>query len=121
MEKAHAKSDPETEAKLDADFHMAILDASHNVIMLHMMRSMYDLLQEGVFYNRQMMFRHHEGRLNLMDQHRRINTALQSRDPMAAKMAVHAHLDYVADALRDQQRAELNDDFARLKMARENG
>ena len=29
------------EAALDAQFHMAIIEASHNVVMLHMMRSMF--------------------------------------------------------------------------------
>ena len=57
MEAAHTKRNPTDEAGLDADFHLAIIEASHNVIMLHMMRSMYQLLREGVFYNRQMMFR----------------------------------------------------------------
>ncbi len=57
MEAAHQKRDPADEAELDANFHMAIIEASHNVVMLHMMRAMYDLLRQGVFYNRQMMFK----------------------------------------------------------------
>jgi len=52
METAHNRRNPADEARLDADFHLSIIEASHNVIMLHMMRSMYDLLREGVFYNR---------------------------------------------------------------------
>ncbi|CAG0910963.1 unnamed protein product, partial [Cyprideis torosa] len=55
MEAASGKRNPADEARLDADFHLAIIEASHNVIMLHMMRSMYELLREGVFYNRQIM------------------------------------------------------------------
>ena len=57
MEAAHKKTNPADEARLDAEFHMAIIEASHNVIMLHMMRSMFQLLREGVFYNRQVMFK----------------------------------------------------------------
>ena len=56
MEAAHDRNAAEEEAQLDAEFHMAIIEASHNVVMLHMMRSMFDLLRQGVFYNRQMMF-----------------------------------------------------------------
>ncbi|MGV6804566.1 MAG: GntR family transcriptional regulator, partial [Ruegeria sp.] len=55
METAHARNAAEDEAHLDAQFHMAIIEASHNVVMLHMMRSMFDLLRRGVFYNRQIM------------------------------------------------------------------
>ena len=47
MEAAHGRRNPADEARLDADFHLAIIEASHNVMMLHMMRSMYQLLREG--------------------------------------------------------------------------
>ena len=52
---------------------MAIIEASHNVVMLHMMRAMYDLLRQGVFYNRQVMFKNRLTRDHLLDQHRAIN------------------------------------------------
>ncbi|MEO0865788.1 MAG: FCD domain-containing protein, partial [Pseudomonadota bacterium] len=106
MEAAHPKRNSEEEARLDAQFHMAIIEASHNVVMLHMMRSMYQLLREGVFYNRQIMFKQRTTRQALLDQHRAINRALQARDPDAAREAVHAHMDYVEQSLRDQQKAE---------------
>ena len=45
MEAAHKKREPlEDEARIDAEFHLAIIEASHNVVMLHMMRTMYQLL-----------------------------------------------------------------------------
>ncbi len=103
-------------ADLDAEFHMAIIEASHNVVMLHMMRSMYDLLREGVFYNRQMMFAQNITRGELLEQHRSINTALQARDAMAARHAVEAHLDYVAAAFKDLRKAEQNEEIARQRL-----
>lgn len=121
METAHAKRDPTDEAQLDAAFHLSIIEASHNVVMLHMLRSMYDLLREGVFYNRQVMFKQRRTRDVLLDQHRAINTALQQRDGPAARAAVEAHLDYVETALRDQQRADRNEAVARQRYAHENG
>lgn len=119
MEAAHKKRDPSDEAYLDAEFHLSIIEASHNVIMLHMMRSMYELLREGVFYNRQIMFRQRTTRQNLLDQHRRINDALQSRDPAAARAAVEAHMDYVATSLTDHLKAEKNETIARQRLAHE--
>ena len=116
MEDAQNKRKSAEESRLDAQFHMSIIEASHNIVMLHMMRSMYELLQEGVFYNRQMMFRHRTGRDDLLDQHRAINTALQARDPDAAKTAVHAHLDYVGTALQEQQAAVENERVAQLRL-----
>ena len=119
MEVAHGKPDPGDEAALDAGFHMAIIEASHNVVMLHMMRSMYELLQQGVFYNRQMLFRNRTTRDMLLDQHRAINAGLQSRDPAAARAAVEAHLAYVETALADQLRVERNEAVARLRFDHE--
>ena len=49
MEAAQSKRSTEEEARLDALFHMSICEAGHNVVMLHMMRSMYELLHTGVF------------------------------------------------------------------------
>lgn len=119
MEAAHGKRDPSDEAALDAEFHMAIIEASHNVVMLHMMRSMFDLLRQGVFYNRQMMFKARTTREALLDQHRAINAALQSRDPQAARAAVEAHLTYVETALTEQIRAERNESIARQRLEHE--
>lgn len=119
MEAAHAKRDPSDEAALDADFHMAIIEASHNVIMLHMMRSMYELLREGVFYNRQAMFRQRTTRDQLLDQHRMINAAIQARDPAGARAAVEAHLSYVLASLTEARRAERHEVVARQRLEQE--
>ncbi|WP_417248434.1 FadR/GntR family transcriptional regulator [Celeribacter sp.] len=115
MEAAHPKRNPTDEARLDAEFHLSIIEASHNVIMLHMMRSMFDLLREGVFYNRSVMFKQRTNRAQLLDQHRAINDALQARDAQAARAAVTKHLDYVEKALSDQKTAERNEEIARLR------
>jgi len=119
MVAAHPARNSDAESALDAQFHMAIVEASHNIIMLHMMRSMYDLLRNGVFYNRQVMFKQRTTRGALLDQHRAINDAIQARDPDAARSAVETHLDYVERALRDQQKAQRNEDVARQRLDHE--
>ncbi len=119
MEAAHQKRDPTDEAQLDAEFHMAIIEASHNVVMLHMMRSMFDLLRRGVFYNRQLMFKNRMTRDNLLDQHRAIHDAIQSRDSSAARAAVSAHLDYVEQSLTEQLRQAQHEEIARQRFEHE--
>ena len=121
MEAAHQKRNPADEALLDADFHLSIIEASHNIIMLHMMRSMYELLREGVFYNRTIMFKQRTTRDTLLDQHRAINTALQARDPAGARAAVEAHLTYVETSLFDQQKSDLNEVFAQKRFEHVSG
>lgn len=119
MQAAHQKRDPSDEAQLDAEFHMAIIEASHNVIMLHMMRSIFELLRQGVFYNRLVMFRNRMTRDQLLDQHLAINVAIQARDPEAARAAVISHLAYVEAAYSDQLRAERHESIARLRLEHE--
>lgn len=121
MELAHQKRDPSDEAQLDAEFHMAVIEASHNVIMLHMLRSMFELLRQGVFYNRQVMFRNRMTRDQLLDQHRAINAGIQARDPTAARAAVTAHLAFVEQAFHDHMRAERNEAIARQRLEHEAG
>ena len=116
MEQAQGKRNAEEEAQLDAQFHMAIIEASHNVVMLHMMRSMYDLLRDGVFYNRQIMFKQRTTRRDLFEQHRAINDALQARDAEGARAAVEAHLDYVQTALRNEARAAEHEEVAQQRL-----
>jgi len=118
MEVAHRKPDPAQEARLDAEFHLSIIEASHNVVMTHLMRAVFDLLSEGVFHNRQIMFRQQTTRTMLLDQHRDINAALQARDGTAARAAVERHLDYVATALMAAREAEWNETVARQRLAR---
>lgn len=119
METAHSKRNPAEEAALDAQFHLSIIEASHNVIMLHMMRSMYELLHEGVFYNRQIMFKQRTTRDCLLGQHRAINDALQARDPQGARRAVERHLGFVETALLDHAKAERNEAIARKRFEHE--
>ncbi|MFO7756947.1 MAG: FCD domain-containing protein [Roseovarius sp.] len=119
MEAAHRKTNPADEARIDAEFHMAIIEASHNVVMLHMMRSMFQLLREGVFYNRTVMFKRRTTRETLLGQHRAINAAIQARDPEAARRVIEDHLSYVEQSLADHQRAERNERVARQRFDHE--
>ncbi len=119
MEAAHSKRNPADEAALDAEFHLAIIEASHNIIMLHMLRAMFDLLRAGVFYNRQQMFRQRTTRASLLDQHRAINVAIQARDPVAARTAAEAHMSYVEATLSDLRKAARNEEIAQLRYEHE--
>ncbi|MCC5999424.1 MAG: FCD domain-containing protein [Pararhodobacter sp.] len=119
MENAHLKRDPSDEAELDAEFHLAIIEASHNIVMLHLMRAMFDLLRAGVFYNRQQMFRQRTTRDALLEQHRAINEAIQARDASAARLASEAHMTYVDNQLNDLLKAERHEEIARLRYQHE--
>lgn len=116
MQDAHQRRDVQAEATLDVAFHMAIVEASHNIVALHMMRSMYELLRAGVFYNRARIFEAPQTRARLLDQHGAINDALQRRDGAGARAEIAAHLDFVAEQLARQSRADENEETARARL-----
>ncbi|GHA57644.1 GntR family transcriptional regulator [Amylibacter ulvae] len=116
MQTAHDQNDPERDAELDANFHMSITEASHNVMLLHMMRSMFDMLKTGVFYNRKVMFEMDTTRVHLLNQHRDIMQAIVDRKPDAARRAVEAHLTYVHDCLKQNETMQSHDDIAKLRL-----
>ncbi len=119
MEEAAQKRNPDEEAAIDAEFHMTIVEAAHNVVMLHMLRSLYDLLVRGVFYNRNVIYSLPERRSMLLDQHRAIRDAVVGRDPKAARAAVEAHMDFIAEALRDANRMRSREQVAALRQRHE--
>ncbi|RMD49035.1 MAG: FCD domain-containing protein [Alphaproteobacteria bacterium] len=118
MEEAQSDRRAARAAELDAEFHLSIIEASHNIVLIHMMRAMFDLLRQGVLYNRQAVFRQRSRREALHEQHRAINAAIQSRDGPGARAAVTAHLDFVEAALRDDLAAARRDEVARMRLAR---
>lgn len=113
----HDRRNPAEEARLDAEYHLAIVEASHNVVMLHIMRSMYGLLKEGVFYNRQQLFRQKNMRQMILNQHEAINAALQARDAEGARQAVEDHITFVEISLKDQRKASAHENIARQRYA----
>jgi GntR family transcriptional repressor for pyruvate dehydrogenase complex len=119
MEAAHTKRNPAEEAALDAEFHMAIVEASHNVFMLHMMRSMFEMLRAGVFYNRQVMFKVRTTRESLLDQHRTIHDAIVSREPELARKAIEDHLNFVESCMHQDRKSEENETVAKMRYEHE--
>jgi len=88
----------------DADFHLAVAQATHNTIQTHMMSTINDLLRESVAT----VFRDQGKAKKLFHQHYQIFSAIKSRSPEKARERILEHLDYVESevkALRNQEGA----------------
>lgn len=116
MQIAHDNKNSSEEASLDAQFHMAIIEASHNVFLLHMVRSMFEMLKRGVFYNRQIMFSRNTTRSALLDQHKAICNAIQNRNAKAARKAVEDHMGFIKTCMQEVKKAEANEEIAKLRL-----
>lgn len=97
MTEHHKDPDASKEADSDVRFHMSVVEASHNVMLIHVLRSVYDLLRDGVFHNRATIYESGGARTRLYEQHAQIFRAIMDRDPDAARAAVVDHLTYVGD------------------------
>lgn len=107
MQHAHDEGDPTAEAETDLRFHMAVIDAAHNAMMVHVMRSIYALMSRGVFYNREFLVGREGSRRDILDQHLAIADAVIAGDTTAAAAASEFHIDYIERAYRaadDQDR-----------------
>lgn len=104
MQAAHQGGDFEEEAAIDVEFHSAIGECAHNIILLHTLRSCYRLLSDGVFHNRLLVYNLPRARDRLLEQHLAIHKAVVEGRPEAARAAAMAHIDFVAQAMTEAER-----------------
>lgn len=97
MVHAHEADDADREASLDIQFHMAIVDASHNAVFSTISRAMYGLLWRGITESRKRICTRAEVRKNLFGQHQAILESILAGDAAGARRAMVEHLDFVVE------------------------
>lgn len=115
MEEAHARGDFAEEVAIDVEFHNAIGECAHNIVLLHTLRSCYRLLSDGVFLSRTLIYRATGAQDTLLAQHRTIFEAIVAGDPQRARKAAREHIDYVEHAMKE---AERNGEWQRVSRLR---
>ncbi|WP_150306150.1 FCD domain-containing protein [Pseudomonas saliphila] len=90
------------EGAADARFHLAIAEASHNAVLLHTIRGLFDLLKRNVVTNIGGMYAQRtETRDMLMKQHNELYRAIMAGKPDAARELSDQHIHYVQEVLAD--------------------
>lgn len=100
-------------ARADAKFHLAIAEASHNVVLIQLMRSLFDLLQFNVVLGRRKVYSESHRFDQLQDQHLNVITAIERQDPEAARHAVCGHIEFVIKQVRSIAEEEARQQRAR--------
>lgn len=102
---AHARGvNSSEEGAADAQFHLAIAEASHNAVLLHTIRSLFELLEHNVVTNIGGMYAHcSEVRETLMQQHRDLYRAIMEGRADDARALSNRHLHYVEEVLTEAQ------------------
>lgn len=108
LQRFQDKETAQLAAEADARFHLAIAEASHNAVLIQMMRGLFDLLRSTVTESRQRMYLLPDMQAQLLQQHRAIKDAIVQGDAGGARTAIWQHLQFVHAAMR-----QLDEDQAR--------
>ena len=118
MEEAYNEKDPSEEADIDADFHMAIAEAAHNVVLLHILRSLFLILRTNVVSNRMNLYIRPSSRKILLKQHKAIYEAIMTCDPEKARNAAASHLQYVKETMMEIGQEETRTEVSQRRLER---
>lgn len=118
MEAAHQVRDADREAEADIELHRLVYAASHNLVILHVMRAFSEMLRRDIFFNRTSLFELAAFRDALLEQHRAIGEAVVAGDAPVAEKATHDHLTFVNDTVERTRRDAARVDLAVRRLTR---
>ena len=92
---SQAHGDTAQAATADANFHLAIAEASQNAVLLQMMKNVFHLLRHNVVLARRKIYTEHYDFDTLHAQHFAILKAIEQHDTEAARESVGTHIKFV--------------------------
>jgi len=111
-------SDPMAEARADAAFHLSITEASHNPVLLHLMRGLFVLLQSSIEHNLEQLYTIPRVFEPLSKQHENLMQAVVDGSPDRARSAAQDHMVFVEESLQhiDQEQARKERSLRRVSL-----
>ncbi|MFT6898868.1 MAG: GntR family transcriptional repressor for pyruvate dehydrogenase complex [Paraglaciecola sp.] len=100
-------NDHRTEAAALVEFYLTMALATHNVVLLHVMRSLQALLKDNIQRNLEVLAAHPKAQTVINEQRRNIVQAILKRDPELARQASNEHLAYIEETLLNINRQDL--------------
>lgn len=94
-----ARDKEELGEQADLDFHLAIMNATQNEMLLNLLKSVADMTMELMRETRRLVLYTKEGSVKLYNEHTLIYEAIKSRDSMLAKKYMTDHLDGVSEVV----------------------
>jgi GntR family transcriptional repressor for pyruvate dehydrogenase complex len=105
LETASLAGDRANLAELDAAFHLAIADSTHNIALAHVMHGIHTLIREGMRQYHRLIDYDDAKERQLLTQHQAIFDAVMARDAQKARKASERHLTFVRE-LYDEEAAK---------------
>ncbi|AWH88063.1 pyruvate dehydrogenase complex transcriptional repressor PdhR [Limnobaculum parvum] len=104
IEIAQASGDKQNEAEAVMQYQTAVTEASHNVVLLHLLRCMTPLLEQNVRQNFDLLYSRREMLERVSNHRASIFEAIVAREPEKAREASHRHLAFIEEVLLDLDR-----------------
>lgn len=89
--------------KVDAGFHLSIVESAHNVVLLHFMHAVQDVLETTISSYLDQFYATPSFIELLCRQHEDMVTAVMDRDPEAARERAKYHLEFAFESFREFQ------------------
>lgn len=86
-------------AKADLEFHQAITQATHNKLLIQLMDSWSDMIEETIEETRKVLLYAEGDTRKILLEHEAIFQAIKNQDVIQAQVAMHKHLERVNSAL----------------------
>lgn len=115
---AYEAQDADREAEADIVLHRLIYAASHNLVILHVMRAFSEMLRRDIFFNRTSLFAQAEFREVLLEQHKAIGEAVAAGDPAAAEQEIRNHLAFTGETVEKSRLDAARVDLAVRRLSR---
>jgi GntR family transcriptional repressor for pyruvate dehydrogenase complex len=105
IERAQQSGDLDAESSAVVQYQIAVTEAAHNVVLLHLLRCMEPMLAQNV-QNFELLYARRD-MLPLVSNHRtRVFEAIMAGEPEQAREASHRHLAFIEEILLDRSREQ---------------
>jgi GntR family transcriptional repressor for pyruvate dehydrogenase complex len=102
-----SSTDKSLEAIALVNFYLTMANASHNMVLQHVMRSLQSMLQDNIQRNLEVLTKHTDAAQNINRQRRSIVQAILAGDPEQARKASNEHLAYIEETLLNINRQDM--------------
>jgi GntR family transcriptional repressor for pyruvate dehydrogenase complex len=99
--------DKSVEANALVKFYLAMAAASHNAVLLHVLRSLQELLKDNIQRNLEVLTANSDAQQSIVKQRKNIVKAILQRDPEQARHASNEHLAFIEETLLNINRQDM--------------
>ena len=104
MEKSREASGLGGESEAIVQYQVAVTEATHDVVLLHLVRCMGPMLDQNVRQNFELLYLSREVLAQVSIHRASIFEAIVAREPEKAREASHRHLAFIEEVLLDLNR-----------------